>query len=110
MKFIRIKELREIAIVELKGNLVSDEQTDVIRKEVNKLFDKGIKKIILGFSKVPWMNSNGMGMMMAIYSSASRVNARIGLACIHEKVRSIMMITRVQPVIRIFWIMMILVF
>ena len=96
MKPVKIKQQNDIAIVSVKGILMGDENTDIFRSEVKKLVADGNKKIILDFSKVSWINSHGVGALMACYASVSTVKGQIVLTGIQSKVKKIMTITKVH--------------
>jgi anti-sigma B factor antagonist len=96
MKAVKTKIQNDIAIVTVKGMLMGDENTDIFRKEVKQLFTDGNKNIVLDFSKVSWINSHGVGALMACYASASTIKGQIVLSGINDKVRKIMTITKVH--------------
>ena len=86
----------DIAIVTVKGMLMGDENTDIFRSEIKNLVGEGTKKIILDFSKLSWINSHGVGALMACYASASNIEGEIVLTGVQPKVRQIMTITKVN--------------
>ena len=59
----------EIVILEPKGSLVGGEETDELRSEVNKLIEKGNKKLVVDLSKVTYMNSTAIGTLVAAHTS-----------------------------------------
>jgi len=96
MKPVRTKMQNDVAIVNVKGMLMGDETTDLFRSTVKQLVEDGIRKIILDFSKLSWINSHGVGALMACYASVSTAEGRIGLTGIKPKVNQIMTITKVH--------------
>ena len=96
MKSVRTKLQKDVAIVNVKGMLMGDETTDLFRSTVKQLVEEGTRKIILDFSKVSWINSHGVGALMACYASVSKAEGRIGLTGIKSKVNQIMTITKVH--------------
>ena len=102
MKTVKTKIQNDVAIVTVKGMLMGDENTDIFRSEVKQLIKDGNRKIILDFSKVSWINSHGVGALMACYASASTIKGQIVLSGINEKVRKIMTITKVHTLFDIF--------
>ena len=60
------------------------------------LISDGISKLILDLGGVNWMNSNGMGMLMACYSSAQKSQGRLVLCNVSPKVNQLMGITKID--------------
>jgi anti-anti-sigma factor len=96
MKPIRTKLEKDVAVVSIRGMLMGDANTDLFRNTVKQLVENGTRKIILDFSKLSWINSHGVGALMACYASVSTAEGRIGLAGTKAKVSQVMTITKVH--------------
>lgn len=92
----KVNIMYNVGVIKIRGVLMGDEETDVIRDVVKGLIDKGIKNIVLDLSRVKWMNSNAIGMLMACYSSVQSAHGKIGLTKMSDKVLKIMSITQVH--------------
>jgi len=92
----KIKIIYNVGIIKIRGTLTGDDDTELVREIVKDLIQKGINKIILDLSRVKWMDSSGLGMLMACYSSVQNVDGKIGLAKIPDKIFKIMSISRVH--------------
>lgn len=93
---MKIKESfhRDIAILEVSGNMMGGPETMALHEKVKSLIADGIKKIVIDLKGVKWLNSSGLGVLMACYTSAKNAGGSVKLAGVAEKVQSIMMITR----------------
>ena len=93
---MKIKERIEgdIAVLTLSGNMMGGPETLVLHEKVKGLISDGIKKIVIDLKGVKWLNSSGLGVLMACYTSAKNAGGSVKLASVTEKVQSIMMITR----------------
>lgn len=49
-----------IAIIEVKGSLIGDQDTDQFRREVSDFIEQGNKSLIVNMQKVNYMNSSGI--------------------------------------------------
>ena len=92
---VKGKFVGDIAVVKVKGMLMGGDETEEVREKVKNLVSHGTRKIVIDLGKVKWMNSHGIGMLMACYSAVQNVNGKLVIARISEKVRNIMMITNV---------------
>ena len=83
---VKYRTINDIAIIKVKGNLVGDDSTQKVHEQVRAATSAGIKKVILDLNAVKWMNSHGVGIFMACYSTVRNVNGKMGLCRIPKKV------------------------
>ncbi|MFH1941557.1 MAG: STAS domain-containing protein [bacterium] len=93
---VREKRIGDVAIVKVRGILTGGDETKEVQENVKRLLSDGIRKIVLDMSKVGWMNSHGMGMLMACYSSVRHVGGRIAISGVTDKVENVLKITRID--------------
>jgi anti-sigma B factor antagonist len=84
----------EVAIFTASGNIMSAKEGSVLHKKVKAASDEGVKKVIIDLKKVKWMNSSGIGVLMASWGSMAQSEGKIKLACATEKVKSLLVITQ----------------
>jgi len=94
---MKLKEKLEgnVAILSLSGNMMGGPDTDKLHEKVKSLIDDGITKVIIDLKGVKWMNSSGLGALMACFGSLSNANGKLKLANVAEKVKSVFMITQI---------------
>ncbi len=94
---MKIKEKVEqnIAVLSISGNMMGGSDTDELHDKVRSLIDDGITKVVIDLKGVKWMNSSGLGALMACYGSLTKVRGKLKLANVAEKVKSIFMITQI---------------
>ncbi len=97
---IKEKMHGDVAVLTLKGNLTGDPETMEVRDKVYSLLQDDIKKIVLDLGKVKWINSSGLGALIAAMTSVKNKNGELRLANITEKVESIFMITQLIKVFK----------
>ena len=93
---VKGKFIGDIAVVKVKGMLMGGDETDEVHEVVKRMVAEDVKKIVLDFHRVRWMNSHGIGMLMGCYSTIQTINGRIALTGISDKVRLIMEMTKVN--------------
>ena len=93
---LQAKIIDNVGIIKTRGSLIGDSDTDEVREKVKTMIDSGIRHIVIDLARVRWMNSRGVGMLMACYSTIYPAEGKIALTRIPEKVLSIMRITRVD--------------
>jgi len=97
---IKEKMHGDVAVVALKGNLMGEPDTTEVRDKVYSLLQDNIKKIVLDLGKVKWINSSGLGSLIAAMTSVKNKGGDMRLANITEKVESVFMITQLIKVFK----------
>lgn len=92
---IKEKIIGDVAVLELKGKLWGGEECKAIHDKVKSLITDDIRKVVIGLSKVKWMNSQGLGVLMACHTSLTAVGGILRIAGATEKVNSLFMITKI---------------
>jgi len=94
---MKIKEKVEqnVAVLSISGNMMGGSDTDALHEKVKSLVADGINKVVIDLKGVKWMNSSGLGALMACFGSLSKVDGKLKLANVAEKVKSIFMITQI---------------
>ena len=85
-----------VGVIKIRGTLKDPDETAAVRHIIAGLIKEHIKKFVIDLSRVKWINSTGLGMLMACYSSVQNIDGEIGLVKISDKVLKIMSITRVD--------------
>lgn len=97
---IKEKMHGDVAVVALKGNLMGEPDTTEVRDKVYSLLQDEVKKIVLDLGKVKWINSSGLGSLIAAMTSVKNKGGDMRLANITEKVESVFMITQLIKVFK----------
>ena len=97
---MKIKEKIEnhIAILSLSGKMMGGPETTELHDHIKGLIHDGVKNIVIDLGDVKWMNSSGMGVLMASKTSLDNAGGRLVLARVTEKVQSLLMITQLIKV------------
>lgn len=99
---IKEKIIRNVTVLEIKGKLMGGPETDECHEKVKQLIADGRKNLVIDLSKVKWVNSRGLGMLMACFTSCRNVGGDIKLAGTTEKVNSLLMITKLMTIFETF--------
>lgn len=91
---IEAKYHGEVAVINVKGNLMGGPETTAIHEKIKELIDQDKKKIVIDLSHVKWMNSSGLGTLMGCLTSIRNAGGDLKLSGVKEKVQSLFMITK----------------
>jgi anti-sigma B factor antagonist len=94
-------EMRDdIAVVTLKGKLMGGPETEECHDIIKKAISKGIRKAAVDLSGAEWINSRGMGMLMACYISLRNQGGELRLAGETDKTKSLLKITKLDTIFK----------
>ena len=97
---IKEKIVNDVAILTVHGNLMGGSETQELRDKVYSLIADGIIKVVVNLSKVSWINSTGLGALMACYTSLINKNGELAIAHATDKVNSLLMITQLIKIFK----------
>ena len=80
----------DVAVVTISGKLMGGTETWDVHTKIKDMIENGTKKVVVDISKVKWMNSQGLGMLMSCYSSLKNAEGQLKVAGATEKVNSLL--------------------
>ena len=97
---MKIKEKIEnhVAILTLSGKMMGGPETTSLHDHIRGLVNDGITKVVIDLSGVKWINSSGLGVLMAVMTTLKNAGGMMKLANITEKVESLLMITQLMRI------------
>ncbi len=99
---MKIKERIEndVAILQISGKLMGGPETQQIHEHIKGLIADNVLNVIIDLGKVKWMNSSGLGVLMASYTTIKNKGGSLKLANVTEKVNSLLMITQLMTIFK----------
>jgi anti-sigma B factor antagonist len=99
---IDVREREDVIIVDMEGRLVAGGSEQVLRDVINELIAEGWKKILLNLSEVAWIDSAGIGELVAGIKMAKRFGSSIKLLRVGDKVQHVLSISQILPMLDVF--------
>ncbi len=97
---LRIAE--DVIVVDLCGRLVAGGADEILRKMMNQLIAEGWKKILLNLSEVGWMDSTGIGELVASAKLARRFGSSVKLLRVGDRVKHVLSISQLLPLFDVY--------
>jgi len=86
-----------VAILDITGEIIGDSRFD-LNSAIQEQIDSDRKGLILNLEEVPMMDSVGLGMLVAAYTSLTRNNAKMVLLNPGRSVRYLLVITKLDQI------------
>jgi anti-sigma B factor antagonist len=99
---VTINEIDRVSVVELSGRIVLGDESSALREAVKSLLAAGKKKVVLNMSNVTYIDSAGLGIMVAAHVSAKKEGALIRLCALGNKFREVLQLTRLLTIFDVY--------
>jgi anti-sigma B factor antagonist len=100
MKFWTLQN-GKIAVIELRGSLVGDGDTDKLREVVSDFIEQGNKFLVVNLQKVNYVNSTGIGALIAAHTSYAKNGGQVRIVGIQNNVQNLLVITKLIDVFEV---------
>ena len=90
-----------IVVVDAGGRLVFGEETSALREKVKALVNPGAR-IVLSLADVTYIDSGGLGTLVALYTTARNADASIKLAKLTKRVGDLLQVTKLLTVFDVY--------
>jgi len=84
----------KIAVIELRGSLVGDGDTDRLREIVSDFIEQGNKFLVINLQKVNYVNSTGIGALISAHATYAKNGGQVRLVGIQNNVQNLLVITK----------------
>jgi anti-anti-sigma factor len=98
-----IAELRDhVGLIAPQGNLLGDDDAEELRNAAVDFVEHLGEALVIDLGDVPYMNSSGIGVLVAIHTTYKRRSRRVVLCNINEKLLGIFTITKLAMVFEVY--------
>jgi anti-sigma B factor antagonist len=96
------REVDGVAVVAMDGRIVLGEESNALREKVKSLVAEGKKKIVLNMDNVTFIDSAGLGTLVASHHSAKSQGAALKLCHLGSKFQEVLQITKLLTVFDVY--------
>jgi anti-anti-sigma factor len=91
-----------IGILDIRGSLVGDGDTDELRAAAGDFLEQGIRHAVIDLHKVNYLNSTGIGAIISAHTTFRKNGGDIRLIGLSDNVQSLLAITRLIDVFEVY--------
>jgi anti-sigma B factor antagonist len=92
------REQDGVIILQPKGKIMGGPDASLLHDKLHEIIEAGRKKVVIDLSKVDWMNSTGLGILISSYTTLRNSDGELKLAKVTEKIQSLLTITKLVTV------------
>ena len=92
------RDVNGVTVLDIEGRIVLGEESNSFREKVKSLLAAGKKKIVLNLANVSYIDSAGLGTLVATFHSARSQGAVLKLANLGQKFKEVLQVTKLMTV------------
>jgi anti-sigma B factor antagonist len=98
---ISTRRVKGILVVDCAGRIVFGEESAELRDTVKKLLTE-TKQIVLNLGGVNYIDSGGLGTLVALYTTARNAGGAIKLANLTQRVGDLLQVTKLLTIFEVY--------
>jgi anti-sigma B factor antagonist len=95
-----IDERYGAAVITLKGNVMGGPDGQQLHDQLRELVDDNKSNVVVDLSKVKFMNSSGLGMLISGMTTMRNAGGDVRLARVADRIQSLLVITKLVTVFK----------
>lgn len=92
------REENGIIVLEPKGKIMGGPDATMLHDQLHELIGQGKKQVVIDLSRVEWMNSTGLGILISGLTTLRNNGGELKLARVTDKIESLLTITKLITV------------
>lgn len=96
---ITVRQNGTVAILDLDGPLGIGESRAALGQQIDDLLAAGARKIAINLSKVPFVDSTGIGALVNAHTAVQAAGGKCKVFSVHPHVTKVLAMTRVDTVL-----------
>ena len=95
-------EVGDVLVLHLQGPITLGQATERLRNLILGALDGGKKNILLNMSEVFYIDSSGLGELVAAYTTATHRGGRLKLMKLTQRVQDVVQLTKVYRIFEVY--------
>jgi anti-sigma B factor antagonist len=95
---VKERQAGDVTILDLSGEVRIGEGAVSLRDSIRNLSDQGKKKVLLNLAGVKYMDSTGVGELIANYTTVTKQGGQLKLLSLTDRIQNLLVITKLLTV------------
>ena len=96
------RQVDEVTIVDVQGRITLGEGSSAVRDTVLDLMQNNHKKILLNLGEVTYIDSSGLGELVAAYTTVTNRGGELKLLNLAKRVKDLLLITKLHTIFDVY--------
>lgn len=98
---LTVRSVDGVAVVDAAGRIVFGDESASLRDTVKRVISEN-KRIVLNLADVTYIDSGGLGTLVALYTTARSAGGNIKLASLTKRVDDLLQVTKLLTVFEVY--------
>jgi anti-sigma B factor antagonist len=99
---IRQRQVGDVVVLDIDGKIVGGVDHDLFQEKIRALLTAGRHNVLVNLENVKWVNSTGLGVLIAGFRTVQTGGGRLKLLHVSERIHSLLTITRLSTKFEMF--------
>jgi anti-sigma B factor antagonist len=95
---VKERQAGDVTILDLSGEVRMGEGSIALRDAIRKMADSGKTKLLLNLAGVKYVDSSGIGELIANYTTVKRQGGQLKLLNLTDRIQNLLVITKLLTV------------
>jgi len=95
---LKERQAGDVTILDLSGEVRIGDSSVALRDSIRNLADQGKKKVLLNLGGVKYIDSSGIGELIANYTTVTRQGGQLKLLNLTDRIQNLLVITKLLTV------------
>ena len=91
-----------VTVIALSGRIILGEESNALREKLKSLATSGTSKIVLNMAEIDYIDSSGLGTLVAAHLSAQNAGAAVRLCNLGHKFNEVLQLTKLMTVFDVY--------
>ena len=96
------RQIGDVDVLDIEGRIVLGEESNSLREKLKSLIAEGKKKIVLNLANIKYIDSAGVGTLVAAHISAKTQGASVRICHLGRKFHEVLQITKLLTVFDVY--------
>ncbi len=92
------REQDGVIVLEPRGKIMGGPDATLLHDKLYEFIQRGKTRVIIDLSRIEWMNSTGLGILIQGYTTLRNSDGQLKLARVTDKIQSLLTITKLVSV------------
>ena len=99
---IKRKAEGDVMVLYISGKIMGGPDHEMFHSEIKTLIKEGYIDVLLNMSKVNWINSTGLGVLVSAYHTLKKNGGQLKICEVSERIDNILNVTQLKLVFETF--------
>ncbi len=92
------REQDGVIVLEPRGKIMGGPDATLLHDKLYEFIQQGRTEVVIDLSRIEWMNSTGLGILIQGYTTLRNSDGQLKLAKVTDKIQSLLTITKLVSV------------